>query len=66
MQRIHRHSQDFLIHASFVLKDQRPNRPNAHNGAWNNRVSACDQHIHRVTIFRQSVRHEAIIARVGV
>jgi hypothetical protein len=59
------HGDDFFILAGIVFHHQHADRTNIDDAAGDERARVADQHVDRIAIARQGVRHEAVIARVA-
>src|SRR5471030_431927 len=60
-----RHGDDLLVLAAIVLHEQHADRPHVHHRARNDRPRVGDQHIDRVAVLRQRVRHEAVVPGIA-
>src|SRR5690625_1392027 len=64
MQGVDRYREYLLVLALFILHHQHTDRPYLDDSARHDRVAAEHQHIDRITVIRQRVRHEAVVAGV--
>ena len=60
-----RNGNDLLVLAGIVFHDKHADRPDIDDAARHQRARVADQHVDRIAIARQRVRHEAVIAGVA-
>ena len=60
-----RHGDDLFVAAAVVLHLEHADGANVNDRAGHDRPRIGDQHVDRVAVVRQSVRHEAVIAGVA-
>ncbi|QTK80365.1 hypothetical protein AT6N2_C2813 [Agrobacterium tumefaciens] len=60
-----RNSEDFLVLATVVFHDHHADGADIDHTARNERAGIADEHVDRVTVVGQGVRHEAVVTRVG-
>src|SRR5215510_3135265 len=61
----HRHRDDLFIAASVILHLEHTDRPHVDDGARHDRTRVGDQHVDRIAVLGQRMRHEAVIARIA-
>src|SRR5471030_1554280 len=59
------HGDDLLVLAAIVLHEQHADRPYVHHSARNDRPRVGDQHVDRISVLRERVRHEAVVPRIA-
>jgi hypothetical protein len=56
---------DFFILPGVVFHDEHADRPNIDDASGHELARIADEHVDRVAVLGQGVRHEAVVARVG-
>ena len=64
VQFLDRDGDDLFILSGLVMHDEHADGARAHDGAGNDRNAAHDQHVHRIAVFRERMRDEAVIRRI--